>query len=549
MAPERAVDDRSPDMTLPRTVAEVLRDHVTLEVEGIDRMYLNAVVPVLQSEGGISWFFRECRGHRFASSALMAPMTRAFVEALEDYARSEQLDVVNFEKKQRKEDVAAEYRERFRGEEGVLFVGKAQEKAPVFRTGRRKNPQTGASYAWLYRSTAMVNQYYFYAIDRDFGPFFLKFCSYFPYNAKLCINGHEYAKHQLERRGIRYEALDNGILSCDDPTTLQKICDGLSAEKIDALLRKWLRLLPHPFTAKDRAAGIRYVPSILQAEFSLTQVLDQPVTGRVFFEEVIRENLDIGRPDQVQLIFERRIVRKGPHATPGRFRTRVITDGVYPSLHVDYKATRIKQYHKEGRALRTETTINNTRDFKIGKRLHNLPALREVGFRANRRLLDVQRISHDCSIGEQGFHAIQRPRVVDEQRASALRFEDERVQALLHTLVLFRLLPDGFSNADLRERLEPLLGRPITPGAATYDLRRLRLHGLIRRVPRTHRYEVTQPGLRYALFFTRTYIRLFRPGLALVLPDQAPAHSALRAAFRQLELAMTSWTEQAKLAS
>jgi len=536
-------------MTLPRTVAEVLRDHVTLEVEGIDRMYLNAIVPILQTERGIAWFFRECRGYAFASSALMAPMTQAFVKALEDLARSEKLDVVTFEKKQRKDDVAAEYRARFCGEEGLLFVGKAQEKAPVFRTERRKNPNTGASYAWLYRSTAMVNQYYFYGLDRDFGPFFLKFCSYFPYNAKLCINGHEYAKRQLERRGVRYQALDNGVLSCKDPATLQNICDSLSAEKIDALLRKWLRRVPHPFTAKDRARGIRYDLSILQAEFSLTQVLDQPVTGRIFFEEVIRENLDIGRPDQVQLIFDRRILRKGPHPTPGRFRTRVITEGVYPSLHVDYKATRIKQYHKEGRALRTETTINNTRDFGIGKRLHNLPALREVGFKANRRLLDVQRISHDCSIGEHAFHAIQRPRVVDKQRASALRFEAERVQALLHALVIFRLLPHGFSNGDLRERLEPLLGHRISPGAVTYDLRRLRLHGLIKRIPRTHRYEVTQPGLRYALFLTRSYDRLLRPGLSLILPDQAPTDSTLRASFRQLEIAMTSWAEQAKLAS
>ena len=535
-------------MTLPRSVAEILSDHVTLEVEGIDRMYLNAVVPILQAEGGIAWFFRECRGYAFASSALMAPMTQAFVKALEDFARSEKLDVVSFEKKQRKDDVAAEYLSRFRGEEGLLFVGKAQEKASVFRTERRKNPTTGASYAWLYRSTAMVNQYYFYGLDRDFGPFFLKFCSYFPYNAKLCINGHEYVKRQLGLRGIGYEALDNGILSCADPTTLQKICDQLSPSHIDSLLRKWLRRLPHPFTAKDRARDIRYDLSILQAEFSLTQVLDQPVTGRVFFEEVIRENLDIGRPDQVQLIFDRRIVRKGHHPTPGRFRTRVITEGVYPSLHVDYKATRIKQYHKEGRALRTETTINNTRDFAIGKRLHNLPALREVGFKANRRLLDVQRISHDCSIGERGFHAIQRPRVVDRQRASALRFEAERVQALLHALVIFRLLPNGFSNADLRERLEPLLGRCLTPGAVTYDLRRLRLHGLIRRVPRTHRYEVTPPGLRYALFFTRSYDRLLRPGLSLVLPDTA-SDSTLRTSFRQLEAAMASWVDQAKLAS
>ncbi len=536
-------------MNLPRSVSEILRDHVTLEVEGIDRMYLNAVVPVLQSGGGINWFFRECRGQHFASSALMAPMTRAFVEALEGFAASEGLDVVTFEKKQRKEDVAVEYQARFRGEEGLLFVGKAQEKSSVFRTERRRNPVTGASYAWLYRSTAMVNQYYFYGLDRDFGPFFLKFCSYFPYNAKLCINGHEYAKRHLERQGIAYEALDNGILSCADPAVIQSICDGLSAEKIDALFRKWLRRLPHPFTAKDRARGIRYDLSILQAEFSLTQVLDQPVTGRVFFEEVIRENLDIGRPDQVQLIFERKIVHRRKKPTPGRFRTRVITEGVYPSLHVDYKATRIKQYHKEGRALRTETTINNTVDFEIGKRLHNLPALREVGFRANRRLLDVQRISHDCSIGEDAFHALQRPRIVTQQRAPAVRFGDVRVQTLLHALVLFRLLPNGFSNSDLRERLEPLRGRSTTPGAVTYDLRRLRLRGLIQRIPRTHRYHVTQRGLRYALFLTRTYDRLLRPGLAVVLPDRAIAHSKLRDSFRHLEAAMTSWTQQAKLAS
>ena len=123
--------------------------------------------------------------------------------------------------------------------------------------------------------------------------------------------------------------------------------------------------LPHPFTPEDRAAGYRYDISILQAEFALTQVLDRPLSGRILFEDIIRENLDLGRPDQVQLIFDRRVTKR----TPGRFRTRIITQGVVPSLYVDYKSSRIKQYHKEGRALRTETTINNTRDFAIGKRL------------------------------------------------------------------------------------------------------------------------------------------------------------------------------------
>src|SRR5439155_12472156 len=202
-----------------------------------------------------------------------------------------------------------------------------------------------------------------------------------------------------------FEALDNGILSCADPKRLQAICDNLSAAKIDALLRKWLRLLPHPFTATDRKAGYRYDISILQAEFSTTQVLDRPVHGRLFFEHVIRENLDLGRPEEIQLIFNRRI----PRRTRARFRTRVVTQDVTPSVNVYYKNTRIKQYHKENRALRTETTINNTYDFGIGRRLHNLPKLRDIGFAANRRLLEVERLSYDCILAEQTLQRINGP--------------------------------------------------------------------------------------------------------------------------------------------
>jgi hypothetical protein len=472
-------------MSVPRSVAEVLADHVTLEVEGIDRMYLNVYVPGLQREQGVVNFFRFHRGNRFVSSALMDPVSKDFVAALEKYARQEKVPVIQFRKGQRKDDIATEQRKKFRKAEGVVFIGKAQEKTPVFRTERRRNEKTGVSYPWIVRSTAMVNHFYIYCVDRDFGPFFLKFCTYFPYNAKLCLNGHEYAKQQLAKKGIGFEALDNGVLKCDDAERLQSICDGLSAEKIDALLRKWLRLLPHPFTAADRKAGYRYQVSMLQTEFSLTQVLDRPVTGRVFFEEVIRENLDIGRPGQVQLIFGRRVTAR----TPGRFRTRVITDGVVPSLHVDYKSTRIKQYHKEGRALRTETTINNTRDFGIGKLLKNLPALRQVGFQANRRLLDVQRVSHDCAIGEDAFDKVVRPAHVEGQRVSALRFGDKRVQALFAVLVVFSLQLRGFNNREMRGLPAQLLGldpAKYPVGRMTYDLRRLRLHGIIERIPHTH---------------------------------------------------------------
>lgn len=505
-------------MTIARTVSDVLSEHVTLEIEGIDRLYLNLYVPILQSPRGIGHFWIHHRGHQFASSSLMAPMTATFVSAIESFAKAEGIDIVRFTKRQRKDEVAQEYLAKFPHEEGVLFIGKAQEKTQVVRTERRRNPNTGQSYPWLVTSTAMVNHYYFYCVDRDFGPFFVKLGSYFPYTGKVCLNGHEYLKRQLTREGIAFEALDNGLFSCADPQRAQRICDALTPAKIEALVGKWLHRLPHPFTKEDQQAQYLYDISILQAEFSLTQVFDRPVQGRIFFEQVIRDNLDLGRPDRVQLIFQRRVTKK----TPGRFRTRVITAGVIPTLYVDYKRTRIKQYFKEQRALRTETTINNTTDFAIGKRLKNLPALRKVGFQANRRLLGVQRTSHDCWLGEEVFNSIHQPVVVGQRRAAALRFGDSRVLSLLSCLVLFRLLPRGFTNRDLRQQVAPILGRQLSSGQMSYDLRRLRLHGLIERVPKTRRYHVTDLGFRAALFLSRSYSRLLRPGLASLVPETEP---------------------------
>ena len=181
--------------------------------------------------------------------------------------------------------------------------------------------------------------------------------------------------------------------------------------------------------------------------------------------------------------------------------------------------------------MRTETTINNTRDFYIGKSLRNLPALRQIGFQANRRLLQVEHISHDCLLSEELFQKVNHPIQVDSQRASALRFGDPQLQVLCSALLLFQLLPTGFSNRSLRENLAPLLGQQpadLTPGRMTYHLRRLRLHGMIERLPNSHRYRLTDLGLRTAWFFTRTYSRILRPGLGRILPELSAPNGALR---------------------
>jgi hypothetical protein len=326
---------------------------------------------------------------------------------------------------------------------------------------------------------------------------------------------------------------------------LQQLCAGLSAAQIDALLRNGRGRLPHPFTAQDRAAGYRYDVAILQAEFSLTQVLDRPVDrARLLRGSHSREpGPRPTRPGATDL-------RTAGHQPDAGTVPHAGVDRVTPSLHVDYQRSRIKQYHKEGRALRTETTINDARDFRVGKRLHNLPALRPSGFQANRRLLDVQRISQDCARGADAFRRVNEPVTAAGQRASALRFAAAAVQALLSALLVFRLVPRGFSNRDLRDHGTPLLGKApeaLTPGQMTYRLRRLRLHGLIERMPRTPRYRVTNSGWRTALFCTRTSNRLLRPGLAPVIPEAALDDSSLRQRFDQWDAASERWIEDQKV--
>jgi len=537
-------------------VETILREHVTLNVDCIDRLYLNGYVPDLQRPESLWWFLHEHRGNPVLSPILLKHMTDRFVGDIEAFADRCAIPVVRFGRGERKEEIAHRYLTRFHREEGVVLIGVAQEVVPAFRayqSGRRRRHRTPhgglAPHFCFYRGQLDVNQYYFYLLDRDFGLCFIKFSSYAPFAVRVWVNGHEWAKRRLQRRGIGYKELQNGFFACDDAKALQDVCDSFSAEDVERFFRRWLRRLPHPFTAADRVAGMHYQLSILQMEVSLTQVFDRALRGREFFEEVIRDNLDVGRPDRVQLLFQRRISRR----TPSRFRTRVLTTGVQPSLRFDYKHTRVKQYFKLGKALRTETTFNDTYDFDIGRRLGNLPRLRTLGRNINHRLLTLERTAQHCAVASQTVERIVLPTVDEGQRAPALHWGDPRAMALFSALCAFSAAPEGITNRSLRTRVGALY-QPDDHGYSqnqmSYDLRRLRLKGLLQRLPRSHRYVLTPLGRRVALFMSKSFARLVRPvfnRLDPLVPDDAT--DPLRRAWHACERALDDAISDARLAA
>jgi hypothetical protein len=351
-------------------------------------------------------------------------------------------------------------------------------------------------------------------------------------------------KQQLRHAPIPFTSLDNGFLTCAAPRRLQTICDRLGPRDLQQFFDRWSHRLPWPLRPEDRAAGVDHRITLCQ----LTQIFDRPVHGRHFFEAVIRENLDLGRPDRVRLLFPRRLTRRPPPPAYG-YRTRIITDGVEPSLHIEYKHSHLKPYFKEGHGLRSELTINNPNDFDFTKGLEQLPALRALGDDVNRTLLTVERVSHHCTLTTDALDRLHRPLLLGRVRISALRFGDSRVHALCQALSSFAHVPAGFRHRDLRPRVAALLGRPYSAAQMTYDLRRLRLRGLIERSVGTHRYHVTPYGVRVTFFYSKLYLRIFRPHAPALEPFGDPLPHAVRTALLELDAASDRVYQEAALAA
>ena len=301
------------------------------------------------------------------------------------------------------------------------------------------------------------------------------------------------------------------------------------------------------FTAEDRKRGYSYDLAFRQLEISDTRTFDRPAAGRAWFEKTIPDQLTLGRPDQVAIVFGRRVTKQ----TPGPFQTKVFNTGVEAAIQVHYRASKVKQYFKEGRALRTETTINDTHDFGIKRRVtpENWDALTAIGHQINDRLLQSQLDACQCAPDATALERVVLPSTHDGLPAPGLRFGEPRTMALLACLCCHTHLFAGLTNKSLRELIAGLI-----PGynarQMTYDLRRLRRKGFIQRIPRTQRYELTSERRRLAVFFTKTYTRILNPSLAELdpqLPAEIANRSPLAKAWRAFENAVDDRVAAANL--
>jgi hypothetical protein len=481
------------------TVNDLLDGHVALDLECLDRIYLNGYVPKLQVAGQVVGFMTRHLGYPIPSSAIMEKLGTALRRGVRSFAETHEIPIVRFGKTDRKQEVMGPHlaRQAATGRSGVAAVGIAQEYQNVFAANQREDRGYTGHQVWysFTKADRRVTCFYFYLWDEDFGPCFIKVCAYFPYPVKVWLNGHEWAKRQATQAGISYTELSNGFATCTDPEGLQAICDRLGSGAINVFFERWMSLLPLPLTPADRDAGYWWELSMRQIETSRTMVFDVPRHARAFFEALVVDNLDIGRPDRIEVIFAGHPRRWGrPPKTEPIYKTRIATrDTIGVTVNADYKHSRVKQYLKDGRALRIETVINNPGDLICKRRLVHLDELQAKARAVNARLLDTERVGQGCVLASPAFERVAQSTLTEDGRRSpALRFGDPRVMALLGALCV-GLNALGFTNRSLRAQVSHLLGVDYTVNQASYDLARLRLQ---RTDPAPARHQHLRPDPR-----------------------------------------------------
>ena len=528
-------------------IADIIRHHVSLEVRCIDRLYLNAYMPKLQTSGGLCYFLRDYLGHPIPSPALFKPMHDRFVDRRGRVRRPSPIPVVHFASGQDKDAIVAEV-------SGALHRsrGRRHPRRCPREDARLQGPQTDRpGREGPLRVLAPMGG----------GQSVLLLCPRPRLGSGVSEDRHVSAvsRETLSQRSRVGEAATAAPTpSVREPrqrlsllcrsVALQTACDALGPADVQAFFDRWSHRLPWPLPPTDRRAGYDHRLAINQLEVSLTQVFDRPVQGRYFFEAVIRENLDLGRPDRVRLLFPMRLTRATPpppcRLSHARHHGRRATPASRSNTNTPTSSSTSKStgpYEPRSRSTTRATSGS-------GKGSANLPHLCDLGQQVNRKLLEVERVSHHCVLTRTPSTAAAANRGAGQARL-AFRFGDPRVDgAPPGHLPASPISHAAFATAT-PPPIEALLGRSYTAAQMTYDLRRLRLKGLIHRIPNDTPLYRDQLRSEGRLLLRQTLSPHLSPELGGATPRRRSVTPLPPRRPRRLDLEITKIHEEAALAA
>jgi hypothetical protein len=476
-----------------------------------DRLVIRGLVPVMQRPAGFVTWARSLLPGAPIEASWIQSLSRRFHAGVQSFAQERGIPVLRAPKGRRKHLIAEEHRARVKPENGVYVILRSRESAPVFESRRRKvcpNP----IHRDIVRRDGYIDYYYFYVIDKYWGPISLKIASHAPFNVTVFLNGNRWLACEAARQGLRLGAKGNSITACADPAALQEISDSLSWQRIQSVCDHWAYHVFPVFTAEDRRRSrFRYQWFVVQAEMSHNMLFKNPKRLTSLFEQHVDRNRRLLHPRTVKSIFCK--VPTGSYKSEVEVEVRHAFGGL-TILRTRYGRTLLKQYNNQQRTFRTEVCTNDPTDLYLRKGIQNLDALRQrlLELMAHFQSAQAPILETSCHRGE--LTALAEPGRVNDTPTAGIRLENERVMAALAALPQLAHRPGGFRSAEMRDLVQRRLGRPYSSSQASYDLRKLRGKRLVETVPGRRRYRATREGIRVAVLLLKLREELLEPVLA-----------------------------------
>jgi len=484
-------------------------DSIRFRYRCFDRMLLNGLIQPFQQPERVVGFFATYRKQYPVSRNVLRSIAEQFHNWVKNRALKWRAPIVEAPAGRRDEFVAPYFR-RAKPDQ-VTVILRAREPARIMiAIGKPQDER------WHLQITQRwVVQYNFYVNDRRWGRMFVRMCPYFPFSARVCLNQHHWLANRLREERIPFQQCSNAFLNCADPKRLQELADSLTSRDLLMCGQKWLAAFTPFFTEKERReAGCQHRLFFAQVEYCDNLIFRRHAALDRLGERLLDANRTVGQPDKITTIFGRKVTKH----YRGKLQT-VIEDIKLPNpvIRSHYGNGFIKQYVRDHLILRTESATNNVADYGIKKAIEHLPQLRDRLTAIADRYLDVQQDILETFVDRGQLRQLAQPTILPNgKRIPGLRLDHPRQLALMHALVRFAHIAAGntFTTKQLHPHTIKTLGLP--PGeyslaALRYDLYKLRTKGLVRKLPRSRRYQLTPQGYSLCLVFLKLFERIYAP--------------------------------------
>jgi hypothetical protein len=514
-----------------------------------DRIVVTGYIERLQRPENLVYFFHDLVGVACIEPAVLEQRTAAYRAWVRRVTDQHAIPVLAAPSGVRKEKLVEPYYRRLKGGQGVACVLTSMEQSRTFvsYTPRRKPPSGDGNYRLIRACRKRFLHYYWYVRDPVMGPMSVRVASYFPFNVTCYLNGHSFLAQELTRAGVRFRKDDNAFLSVADVDALQAAADRLDAALVQRRCAYWVRRLVPVFSPAERAAlqpGYRY--SMAQMELATDIVFRRSAPLKALFQRACELGVLVGGAERTTHLFGRRINRR----YQGKLQTVLDQrEAGHPVLRWYYETSFAEQYTRGDRngdrILRNETCSNDTRHFGVGRRLQNLPLLREKLAATNERCLALQAELLASTVDSGQLAALARPTVVGQRRIPGLKLHDDRLIRVLDTLLHPAAFAPDWTTRQLHTRIlgrHQLVEADYRLSQLRYDLAKLRAKGLVERIGTSRRYRLTPLGLKLGVLLVKLRIRLLGPLATFVSNTsrrpRSPHHNSIDTAFRQIDTAL-----------